>query len=170
MSSAPHPVRGPPGSWEPPQSSPEPLRHSGPTVSHPAFCLLLTMYSRSMNGSFTATTLTPFSMQARSTRRPMRPNLPGRRLGVCPQSPQPAGRGGGREGGAKRGLLRDWVGCLNLGKTVASLCGPVSFCSHDLARFHHFLCFSAPLSSHPYSSLHSWMHPVELEVRLYLSS
>ena len=99
MSSAPHPVRGPPGSWEPPQSSPEPLRHSGPTVSHPAFCLLLTMYSRSMNGSFTATTLTPFSMQARSTRRPMRPNLPGRRLGVCPQSPQPADRGGvGREG------------------------------------------------------------------------
>lgn len=35
----------------------------------------LTMYSGSMNGSFTATTLTPFSMQTRSTRRPMRPNL-----------------------------------------------------------------------------------------------
>lgn len=61
--------------------------------------LLLTMYSGSMNGSFTATTVTPFFMQARSTRRPMRPNLSrDKGSGGCPNPCQQAEEGTGEKG------------------------------------------------------------------------
>lgn len=81
--------------------------HYGPAFPRSPLCLLLTIYSGSMNGSFTATTFTPFSMQARSTKRPMRPKLSrDKGGGGCAQNPRVAGRGGdGRERDNRGGAL-----------------------------------------------------------------
>ena len=106
------------------------------TLPHLALCLLLTMYSRSINGSFTATTFTPFSMQARSTRRPMRPNLSSRQR-----------RGQERRGGREEAHSRGLGGLLSLGEAAVSCAG----CCHlaQMASAASSLLFVLPLPIRP---------------------